>query len=736
MVTKSPRKDIFKKYNQLVNVDGGSVGGGQTMDKICNSKESGFQLQPHQNFLKQWTIDNPAWTKLLLFHEIGSGKTCTSIVMAEQFLKASPQNKITVILPARLRLNFINELMTPCSGGDRYISKKDYEMYISENVSNVVKMGIYRKFRASMKKYYEIYSFEAFRASLRRSGGLDIWVENMTKNRMVIVDEAHNLFTQTYPSDLWTAYGDAKDPRLLAQGGVKNIRNASVPGENFTGMVNFLFRYLCYHAHKTCKILMLTATPVFNDVSQFNMMLYLLNNEYTGSFVDEKDLFKLLKGRISYFPKTMPNAFPETSYENVDIEITDEQRKSKHILVDLDTLEGEDDDKDAFMVKGRQAANSALNPKKYMDRIIADPAKYAPKINAIVNDIETSRGKHVVYSSFVEYGVNIVKAILDARGWVNVQNTLKTPKGPTGSKVYAVFDSSMNDDSKQKTLARLNDADNIDGRRVRVVLGSPSIREGVSFKHVQYLHLLDPVWNQASRTQIEGRVSRYCSHVDIPANHPFLKRAVTNKSYTLYNDDNPEDLLKLKTCDQYIYQTVIPSKLEMVNYIDSLLRKVSIDYFMFRHIYTHHKFGTFVSTRKVAGAVDEHEAARAKLQKGFKPIKSKPPTSKTCPPKRRLDKYGNCPTGMEPLLNKHGVPCCYKKGLGRAPPQPPPPSPIAAAVVPLSEKVKPQRQKSPSSSCPPKRRLDKNGNCPTGMGPLLNKHGAPCCYKTKSPKRK
>jgi hypothetical protein len=310
--------------------------------------------------------------------------------------------------------------------------------------------------------------------------------------------------------------------------------------------------------------------------------------------------------------------------------------------------------------------------------------------------------------------VNIVKAMLDARGWVDIQDIIDKKRSGNNYKVYAIFDGRMKDANKQKTLALLNNANNIDGKVVRVVIGSPSIREGVSFKHVQRLHLVDPVWNQASKTQIEGRVSRYCSHVDIPVDHPFLNRSVVNISYILYNDDNPENEVELKTCDEYIYETIIPAKRELVNYIDTLLQKVSIDYFMFRHVYTGHVFGDLRTTAEIKDDENiENDRIRERLQNAKKTrrVTIVAPKS-TCPPKRRPDSNGNCPAGMEPRMNRQGHPCCYKTK--------PKPNTAAAAA---------------KTKCPPKRRVDSNGNCPAGMEPRMNKQGHPCCYKTK-PTRK
>ena len=108
------------------------------MDEICISGTNEFQLQAQQNFLREYMIAYPNWKKLLLYHFIGSGKTCTAITMAEEYLKVYPNNKVNVVLPARLKTNFFDELISPC-GFDKYISKEDFIKFNSSSTPAKIK---------------------------------------------------------------------------------------------------------------------------------------------------------------------------------------------------------------------------------------------------------------------------------------------------------------------------------------------------------------------------------------------------------------------------------------------------------------------------------------------------------------------------------------------------------------------------------------------------------------------
>ena len=53
------------------------------------------------------------------------------------------------------------------------------------------------------------------------------------------------------------------------------------------------------------------------------------------------------------------------------------------------------------------------------------------------------------------------------------------------------------------------------GDYLKVLLGSPSIKEGVSLLRVREVHVVEPYWNMSRLEQIIGRAIRFCSHKDM-----------------------------------------------------------------------------------------------------------------------------------------------------------------------------------------------------------------------------
>ena len=75
----------------------------ESMDLICNKKIK-YELLPQQKFLPEYLFNNQNINGLLVFHQIGSGKTCTAINICEKFKHIL---KIIVVTPKSLINNFI-----------------------------------------------------------------------------------------------------------------------------------------------------------------------------------------------------------------------------------------------------------------------------------------------------------------------------------------------------------------------------------------------------------------------------------------------------------------------------------------------------------------------------------------------------------------------------------------------------------------------------------------------------
>ena len=84
--------------------------GGETGADSCDAsdKQSGFHPLIHQEIVKQYLNATTPYHGLLLFHGLGSGKTCTSIGIIEAMKQLKPQ--IFVLSPASLKNNYKTQM--------------------------------------------------------------------------------------------------------------------------------------------------------------------------------------------------------------------------------------------------------------------------------------------------------------------------------------------------------------------------------------------------------------------------------------------------------------------------------------------------------------------------------------------------------------------------------------------------------------------------------------------------
>lgn len=130
-----------------------------TGKKQNKPKDGLFKPFLYQKFVRDYMQLNSPYRGLLLFHGLGSGKTCTAIQISEN-LKTN--KNIIILLPASLKKNFKEQGLEFC-GSPEYKYNKSYDnnyTFISYNSSNV------------KKQIESIGSFD---------------------NHVIIIEEAHNL---------------------------------------------------------------------------------------------------------------------------------------------------------------------------------------------------------------------------------------------------------------------------------------------------------------------------------------------------------------------------------------------------------------------------------------------------------------------------------------------------------------------------------------------------------------
>jgi superfamily II DNA or RNA helicase len=125
-------------------------------DIKCKKKRSNdFQPTQYQSEVIDYFVNVSTYKGLLLYHKLGAGKTCTSVMIADDMLRKKKIKKVYVLTPGSLRVNWIDEYCKKC--GDKFISSH----------------FIFMTYNSDLKRELDSYNFDG---------------------SLVIIDEAHNIF--------------------------------------------------------------------------------------------------------------------------------------------------------------------------------------------------------------------------------------------------------------------------------------------------------------------------------------------------------------------------------------------------------------------------------------------------------------------------------------------------------------------------------------------------------------
>ena len=266
--TKIAQKKEFY-YNQY---DAGIYDIRTQSDVMCNAT---FEVAPHQMFIKMFMSPDTPYRSLLLYHGLGTGKTCTAIGVAETFRHYMKQTgrikKILIVANANVCDNFrkqlfdesqINDLQMDCVGND-FIK----EVNPSMNLTGVSKDVLVDLVHKTIKKYYRFIGYQKLANEIYGLIKSQIGPDNKLTpeaigiiqrhydDRLVIVDEVHNI------RDI----GDVEDEDGASKKAFKDMRKI---GQLLTRVVT--------HANNM-RLLLLTATPIFNSFEEAIWLTNLMN---------------------------------------------------------------------------------------------------------------------------------------------------------------------------------------------------------------------------------------------------------------------------------------------------------------------------------------------------------------------------------------------------------------------------------------------------------------------------
>ena len=677
---KIARRKEFRDASYDGNIDDVT----EMSDKLCNAE---YELAPHQQFVRNFLSSQTPYNSLLLYHGLGTGKTCSAITVAEEardFIKnsrTSNGNKIIVVASPNVQENFrlqlFNEenlnpysdaygwtLKNSCVGNKfiREITQSNNGKLFKKEEKNVLIRKINRIIDNNymFKGYEQFYNY--FEKKIVISSKLDTKtqqkmfkqkIKKMFSNSVIIIDEAHNLRSENENSE----------------------KNDDTQRKKMLKGVTLILERLADNADNL-KLLLLSATPMYNSPKEIIALLNLMNRNDgrrtirsdqvfdssgnfllsdNGSEIGRELLERQAQGYVSFVrgenPYTFPyriwpsNFEPKSSIHNnkpkfklngsklvdgiktLDLFITgiastqevayeyimNRLNTGKNIVhikndklnynmvqtpiqalnivyphEDLSNNSGPIDLKEMVGKSGLDRIMSwkeekSATPKRdnfdYKDRDtyedIFSPdkiGKYSSKIKTICDRVMNSEGVVLVYSQFIDGGLVPLALALEQLGFTRagtkktlfVENRL--PMNKTNLK-YAMItgDKAFSPDNVEE-LRIVTQTKNMNGDFAKVVLISRAGSEGLDFKFIRQVHIMEPWFNLNRVEQIIGRAVRTCSHKSLE----FSKRNVEIYLHCLSLKSGFESI------DMYMYRKAEIKSIQIGN-VSRALKNVSTD---------------------------------------------------------------------------------------------------------------------------------------------------------------
>ena len=212
--------------------------------------------------------------------------------------------------------------------------------------------------------------------------------------------------------------------------------------------------------------------------------------------------------------------------------------------------------------------------------------KYSAKIAKICDILYQSTGIVLIYSKFIEGGLIPMALALEEMGFQRYgeanRSLFKTkpvdfvlnpltmkPNGATetfSAKYVMITGQKYYSPNNSADLKLVTDSSNKHGEQIRVVLISEAGSEGLDFKNIRQVHILDPWYNMNRVEQVIGRAVRNKSHCSLP----IQDRNVEIYMHGTYIDDQYE------TADLYMYRLAEKKALQ-IGTVTRILKETAVD---------------------------------------------------------------------------------------------------------------------------------------------------------------
>ncbi len=263
---------------------------------LCLARGSNArELLPHQKIIRDYLLMETPYRGLLVYHGLGSGKTCSSIAVAESLLT---NRKVYVMLPASLESNFRGELRK--CGDPLYMYEQHWRQQSLNDDSRALakRLGISDAFLDKQRAFFTTVEGETPNYKNLPKNAQDIiakQIEDIINQRFMFI--RYNGLSSTN-IDKYTEAGMYDNSVVI----IDEVHNLISRITNSSDIARKL--YDAIYTAKNCKVVALSGTPIINRAFEIAFLMNLLRGPIERIVVpvkaipswDEEKMTSVLKG--------------------------------------------------------------------------------------------------------------------------------------------------------------------------------------------------------------------------------------------------------------------------------------------------------------------------------------------------------------------------------------------------------------------------------------------------------
>lgn len=481
---------------------------------------------------------------LLLYHKLGSGKTCTAILTADKMLKKNLVKHVYIFSPGSLRNIWISEYCETC-GIDKSVLREKFtfvtynynvkpvletldftdSLVIIDEVHNLINgyknfsknaVAIYTKIDSSNCRilalsgtpiYNFIYEFDFLGRLLKPGDEFPNMMKKKGKKQIIDELEFTGLLETKLDGEVVPKNATSMKRRLEGiisyYPGMGDAFMPDVQEQEPIRCTMTIDQQVAYAVNREQE-LKLSQFPPDETLIYRNKKLYDLLHQL---YIMAKKCIMSRKSSNFYYPNGIDVDETKTLLKKqISKKVEKEQKEEAEGKENDDSLERLDNQGNVLKRDIPVKSGGWVSKELFADRKLA--TVFSPKFTALlVNIILHIEDKHVVFSFFKEKaGVYMIHTLLKMCG-------IKS----------AVFSGDLQESERRTLLKKMNSKENVRGDLVRVLLVTEAGAEGISVFGVKHMHILESTTRPTKISQAMGRVARYKSHLMLPPDERYVK---------------------------------------------------------------------------------------------------------------------------------------------------------------------------------------------------------------------